>query len=184
VKVNYFSFLDVLGLEIHHFWWKEYFSRIPGSYRYNFCTCGNWFFTTFWFSTIPSLKPLVCFPQTCSSAGRMYAASRLHLHYYYRPIDSFLPQRIRWNVCSRNPQPGERRLRVTLAFHRKMELVTRQICPKLILQSCCFLDIKKVLLRIPLRFKIQNNSRIHGKVSNLIIDKLFRHIQSKSDNQY
>ena len=25
-KVNYFSFLDMLGLVIHHFWWKEYFA--------------------------------------------------------------------------------------------------------------------------------------------------------------
>ena len=23
-----------LGLVIHHFWWREYFSRTPGSYRY------------------------------------------------------------------------------------------------------------------------------------------------------
>jgi len=41
-------------------------------------------------------------------------------------------------------------------------------------------------MQIPLRFKIQNNSRIHGKTSNLIIDKLFWHIESESDhdNQY
>jgi len=32
--VNYFSFLDMLGLVIHDFWWKEYFSRTPGSYMY------------------------------------------------------------------------------------------------------------------------------------------------------
>jgi len=34
LNVNYFSFLDILGLVIHHFWWKDYFSRTPGSYRY------------------------------------------------------------------------------------------------------------------------------------------------------
>jgi len=34
LKINYFSFLDMLGLVIHHFWWKECFSRTPGSYRY------------------------------------------------------------------------------------------------------------------------------------------------------
>ena len=34
LNVDYFSFLKMLGLVIHHFWWKEYFSRTPGSYRY------------------------------------------------------------------------------------------------------------------------------------------------------
>jgi len=34
LNVNYFSFLYMLGLVIHHFWWNEYFSRTPGSYRY------------------------------------------------------------------------------------------------------------------------------------------------------
>jgi len=34
LKINYFSFLDMLGLVIHHFWWKEYFSRTTGSHRY------------------------------------------------------------------------------------------------------------------------------------------------------
>jgi len=33
-NVNYFSFLDMLGLVIHHFWWKESFFRTPGSCRY------------------------------------------------------------------------------------------------------------------------------------------------------
>jgi len=50
LHVNYFSFLDVLGLEIHHFWWMGYFSRTPGSYRYSFCTCGNRISTTIWFA--------------------------------------------------------------------------------------------------------------------------------------
>jgi hypothetical protein len=53
LQVNYFSFLDVLGLGIHHFWWKEYFSRTPGSYRYNFGTCGNRICTTNWFTPSP-----------------------------------------------------------------------------------------------------------------------------------
>jgi len=34
LSVSYFSFQDMLGLVIHHFWWKEYFSSTPGSYRY------------------------------------------------------------------------------------------------------------------------------------------------------
>jgi len=33
LNVTYFSFLDMLGLVIHHFWWKVYFSMTPGSYR-------------------------------------------------------------------------------------------------------------------------------------------------------
>jgi len=56
LQFNYFSFLDVLRLGIHHFWWKQYFSRTPGSYRYNFGTCGNRISTMFWFATIPSLE--------------------------------------------------------------------------------------------------------------------------------
>jgi len=52
--------MDVLGLGIHHFWWNEYFCRIPGSYRYNFGTCGNRVSTTFWFATIPSLDLAFC----------------------------------------------------------------------------------------------------------------------------
>jgi ribosomal protein S27AE len=34
LNFNYFPFLGMLGLENHHSWWKEYFSRTPGSYRY------------------------------------------------------------------------------------------------------------------------------------------------------
>ena len=34
LNVKYFSFLDMLGLVIRHFWWKEYFSRTPVSYMY------------------------------------------------------------------------------------------------------------------------------------------------------
>ena len=37
----------------------------------------------------------VCFPQTCSSAGCMFATSRSRLHYYWR-IVSFPQQQIRW----------------------------------------------------------------------------------------
>jgi len=39
----------------------------------------------------------VCLPQTCSSAGRMFAASRSRLHYNQR-IVSFPQKRIRWNA--------------------------------------------------------------------------------------
>jgi len=39
----------------------------------------------------------ICFPQPCSSAGRMFAASRSRLQ-YYRRIDSFPQQRIKWNA--------------------------------------------------------------------------------------
>jgi len=39
----------------------------------------------------------VCFPQTCSSAGRIFPASRSHLHYYWQII-SFPKERIRWNA--------------------------------------------------------------------------------------
>jgi len=39
----------------------------------------------------------VCFPQTCSSAGCMFAASKSRLHNYWR-IVSFPQQRIRWNA--------------------------------------------------------------------------------------
>jgi len=35
LNVNYFSFLDMLGLVNHYFWWKEYFPGKPGSYRYS-----------------------------------------------------------------------------------------------------------------------------------------------------
>jgi len=38
-----------------------------------------------------------CFPQTCSSAVRRFAAARSRLH-YYRRIVSFPQQRIRWNA--------------------------------------------------------------------------------------
>ena len=38
----------------------------------------------------------LCFPQSCSSAGRMFTASRSHLQ-YYRRIVSFPQQKIRWN---------------------------------------------------------------------------------------
>jgi len=41
----------------------------------------------------------VCFPHTCTSAGRMFAASRPRLH-YYQPILSFPQQRIWWNASS------------------------------------------------------------------------------------
>jgi len=34
LNFNHFSFLDMLGLVIHHFWWKKCFSRTTGSYRY------------------------------------------------------------------------------------------------------------------------------------------------------
>ena len=34
LNVKCFSFLDMLGLVIHHFWWKDCFPRTPGSYRY------------------------------------------------------------------------------------------------------------------------------------------------------
>jgi len=57
LPVNSFSFLDVLESGIHHFWWKEYFSRTPGSYRYNFGTCANRISTTFWFATFPLCTP-------------------------------------------------------------------------------------------------------------------------------
>ena len=40
----------------------------------------------------------VCFPQTCSSVGSMYAASRSCLHHYWR-IVSFAEQQIWWNAC-------------------------------------------------------------------------------------
>ena len=43
-----------------------------------------------------SLALSVCFPQKCSSDGRMIATSRSRLHYYQR-IVSFPQQRIRWN---------------------------------------------------------------------------------------
>jgi len=55
----------------------------------------------------------VCFPQTCSSVGRIFAASRSHLHYYQQIISTnmnsmkslvnWTPLRIR--VRSRNTQP-------------------------------------------------------------------------------
>jgi len=48
-----------------------------------------------------SLALGVCFPQTCSSAGRMFAstASRSRLHYYWWIVsESFPQQRIRWNA--------------------------------------------------------------------------------------
>jgi len=56
--LNYFLFLEVLRLGIHHFWWKKYFPRIPGSCRYNFGTCWNKISTTNWFATIPSSSPV------------------------------------------------------------------------------------------------------------------------------
>ena len=37
LNINYFSFLNMLGLVIDHFWCKKYFSRTPGSYKYT-----NW----------------------------------------------------------------------------------------------------------------------------------------------
>jgi len=57
----------------------------------------------------------VCFPQPCSSAGRMFAVSRSRLQYYRRIVSfpqkknsmkfvvNWIPLRIR--VCSRNTQP-------------------------------------------------------------------------------
>ena len=53
----------------------------------------------------------VCFPQTCSSAVRMFAASTSRLH-YYRRIVSFPQQQIRWMPCkldsTKNPRSFEK----------------------------------------------------------------------------
>jgi len=62
----------------------------------------------------------VCFPQPCSSAGRMFAVSKSHLQYYWRIISlnsmkcvvNWIPLRIR--VRSRNPTPPNSRLRIFL----------------------------------------------------------------------
>ena len=43
------------GVKFIIFWWKKYFSRTPGFYRYNFGTCGNRISTTFWFAFMPSV---------------------------------------------------------------------------------------------------------------------------------
>jgi len=57
LNVNYFSFLDMLGLVIHHFWWKEYFTFSQVQFWY-YATCGNRISTMFWFATIPSPNPI------------------------------------------------------------------------------------------------------------------------------
>jgi len=58
----------------------------------------------------------VCFPKPCSSAGRMFAASRSHLHYIFvstttnstKCLPNWIPLRIR--VCSTSEIPNQVRI--------------------------------------------------------------------------
>ena len=75
MQVKYFSFLDMLGWEIHHFWWKEYFPL----WKYNWYrgTCGNRISTRFW---VASLRPH--FPKIAKKSKLERAIVRCKGEYY------------------------------------------------------------------------------------------------------
>jgi len=76
------------------------------------------------------LAPGVCFPQTCSSAGRRFAASRSRLHYSRRIVVSTTTKSMKclvnWNVLRicvrwRNTQPH-----LKLGFHKQSKIKQKE----------------------------------------------------------